>query len=552
VPSERTIVIDMSRLSHRTARRFVWAFLAIAAGLSVGHGSEVRAATTVHVSHVAAEGAYIDAGKNAGLAPGDTVTVLRNQKPIGKLVVKYAASSSSATEVIESSQSIKAGDVVVLPGWVQARLGAEASALNVAAAQPQRNNRRVSPPRTQNIVRGDLSFQFYGRQDQTGSGGSWIQPGLRTRLEVKNVGGMGATFMVRHRSRFYRRSAPVSIGQSADEWSHRVFEFALVSDARRYGSQWGVGRVQVSDVRGMGYLDGGFYTRLWNSRFRTGVALGSSPDPRTSGFRFSRKKAGLFAAYEFGAFTSNRLVLSGALSTEYQGSIVSRDFLYAQAIFTRGAAFSFYQSAEFDINRQWRYDQTGQRFNMSNVYTMVTANIGPKFGMDVSYDSRRNYRYAEVQAIPDSLFDTDVHRGWRAGVRISPWSRLFFRANAGIRLHESDSVESRFVSFSARLTRFPTARQSVWLNMSIVEAGLTTGYRPMVSYRFPVSRGFFLQVAGAAQVYKSATTSISNYYVEASTSKSLSRRYFFSGSIRQYLDEYLRSTELYAELGVNL
>jgi hypothetical protein len=180
---------------------------------------------------------------------------------------------------------------------------------------------------------------------------------------------------------------------------------------------------------------------------------------------------------------------------------------------------------------------------------MLTAHLGRTFGLDVSYDSRQNYRYADTRDIPDSLFDSDVHRGWRAGVHVSPWARLFLRADGGIRLRETDSVESRFLSFSARVNRFPWPRHSLWMSLSIVEAGLTTGYRPVLSYRFPVARGFFLNASGGVYVYESATVTTSNYYLEAATTKSLGTRYFLSGSLRQYLDDQLRSSELYFELG---
>lgn len=520
------------------------------AGTSAHAQSTAGTARTARISYVAAEGVYLDAGAAMGIRTGDTLAVVRAGKTIAHVVIGYTSSNSAASLVMEPNVTIKAGDEVLVPASVAAR--AVPAVVAVSPTSVPVDTEAPKPPRTRNIFEGDISLQFYGRKDQTGSDASWIQPGLRTHLEMHRLNGWPVSLVFRHRTRYYVRSSPISGSQSAEEWSHRLFEFALVSSARPGGSQWGVGRVLVNDVRGMGYIDGGFFMQHMSSRFRAGVALGTTPDAVTSGVEFGNKKAGLFAAYEIGGAAAHRLVLSGALSTEYEGSIVSRDFLYLQAVYTQKGRFSFYQSAEVDYNRDWRYEETGDRLSLSNLYTMLTANFGRAVGVDVSYDSRQNYRYAETRDIPDSLFDDDKHRGWRAGVRLAPWSKLFVRADAGIRLHESDSVESRFLTLSTRINRFPWQRHSIWLTLSIVEAGLTTGYRPVLSYRFPVARGFFLQASGGVYVYESNTVTTTNYYVEASTSKSLGTRYFLSGSARQYLDEQLKSTELYLELGLRI
>ncbi len=538
----------MQAILHRWSRgaAALLAALAWPIGESTGLQAAPAEKQTARISYVAAEGVYIDAGSAIGLSSGDTLAVIRAGQTVAHVVIGQTASKSAAATVVEPGVQLKSGDQVLVPATVTARVQPTSPAPAVVTpggAEPGR------PPRTRNIFEGDISFQFYGRSDLTESEASWIQPGLRTHLEMHNINGWNTHLLFRHRTRYYHRTSPPASGQAPEEWSNRIFEFALVSGSREGGSQWGIGRVLVNDVRGMGYIDGGFFLYNLNRRFRTGVALGATPDPQTSKFDSESRKAGLFAAYEFGEPAAHRLVLSGALSTQYEGGTVSRDFLYVQGVYNYGSRFSFYQSAEVDYNRDWRYEETGENFSLSNLYSMFTANLGRAFGLDVSYDSRQNYRYADTRDIPDSLFDSDTHRGWRAGMRISPWTRLYLRADGGIRLRESDSVESRFVSFSARLNRFPWSRHSIWMSLSIVDAGLTTGYRPVLSYRFPVARGFFLSASGGVYTYTSATVTTTNYYVEAATTKSLGTRYFLSGSFRQYLDEQLKSSELYFELG---
>ena len=514
--------------------------------VQVVHGQEPR--PTSEITYVSSEGVYIAAGREHGLMPGDTLVVHRGRDSVGAIIVRHAASRSAAAQPVADATTFKAGDRVTLPPPSPGR--ATVADTTPVHATPAPLVLKDAPDRQR--IRGDVAFQFYGRQDLTGSGGTWIQPALRTRFTVERVLGSNTALHVRHRSRLYHRSEPVAAGKPQDEWNHRVFELALVGGSTNGRTGWGIGRVIASDVRGMGYLDGGYVVRQVGRGYRVGLAAGTVADPITSGVRLNRRKAGFFVAWETGQNRSHRFNISTALSTEYDGGTVSRDFLYLQAIYAFGTHLSWYGSTEIDLNRGWRYEQADERLTMSNAYTMLTWNISRTAGLDLAYDARRNVRLYDTREIPDSLFDQTLHRGWRGAVRWSPFAHVLLRGTGGLRLSESGVTESRYATLSARWSRFPGPRQSMWLTMSVVESGFTTGYRPMLSYRFPATRRLYVTLSGAAQIYRSSLSSTSNYYLEAVTARPVGRRFFLSATWRQYLDSQLKSAEIFGELSVRI
>ncbi len=378
------------------------------------------------------------------------------------------------------------------------------------------------------------------------------QPGVKTKLSVENIGGGNLAFKLRHRTRLYHRSRTLSIGQDANEWIHQIYELGLFHENEASKTEWAIGRVLSPYVRGVGYVDGGYLAHQIHSNFKIGFAGGAAPDMVSSEPNFDRRKFGLFGAFETGTYQTQRLAFTAAVSTEYDETTVSRDFLYFQGTYSKYQLLSLYQSVEIDFNRDWRYDQTGERFTFTNYYANANVNITKNASIFLSYDARKNIRYFETMDTPDSLFNDDYHQGIRAGFNLRLMDRINFRGNAGIRFRDGLPDDNKFASATVRIARFPLPRHSMTLMMSIVETQFTTGYRPMMSYRFPVSRRVALNLTGSGYIYKTGSRTTSYYYADASTYYSFARRYYLSATYRQYFDTRLKSIELRTELGIRL
>ncbi|MEW6411738.1 MAG: hypothetical protein AB1483_04595 [Candidatus Zixiibacteriota bacterium] len=505
------------------------------------------------VTYISAEGVYLDGGLSSGFDVDDTVAFIRDKKTIAIGFVTKVAEYAAATEVAHQTCPVQVGDIAARISDVP-RLTLTSTAAFVEPARaphPEATSTINQKPGPPPHLRGSISFENYYHNDLTDTDYDRTQPGVKTKLEIENITG-DVSFKMRHRTRLYHRSKAYSIGQDTDEWIHQVYELGFFHEVEGSKAEWAIGRVLSPYVRGIGYVDGGYLAHQIHRNFKIGLAGGTAPDMVSSEPNFDRRKFGLFAAFETGAYQTRRLAFTAAVSTEYDRSTVSRDFLYFQATFSKYQLLSLYQSVEIDFNRDWRYDKTGDRFTFTNYYANATINITKDASVFFSYDARKNIRYFETMDTPDSLFNDDYHQGIRAGLNLRFTDRISFRGNAGIRFRDGLPEDNRFVSATLRLSRFPLPKHSMTLMMSIVETQFTTGYRPMITYRLPISRRLAFNITGSSYIYKTGSKTTSYYYADASTYYSFARRYYLAGTFRQYFDSRLKSVELRTELGIRL
>lgn len=503
------------------------------------------------ITYISAEAIYINAGTNSGIQVGDSLVIRRGKKTIGVVIIKHVSSQSSAGELAGKESTVKVGDSVILASGRTLPPSNKAAVSDRAAASSKKSRSSRSESGV-NKLRGSIVFQNHFHKDMTGSGLTWQRPGLQTRIAIANLGGSGVTFQMRHRSRLYHRSRAISIGQSRNEWTHQLYEFSFLSEDETSGETWGAGRILAPDVRGMGYIDGGYFSKRVSPHYRVGIAAGTVPDIQTSGYDFDRRKVGFFGSYESGTYEKQHISVSGAFSAEYELNNLSREFLYLQSVYTRASKLTVYQSVEVDYNRSWRFARTGDRFTFTNYYGTLNYTISSNARLNFSYDARKNILRFEQRNLADSLFDNTTHQGVKAGFSIRLKKRFSIRGNAGIRFRQGLASNNKFYSFGIRAAQFPRRRHSISLNISIIESAFTTGYRPALTYRFPVTRRILLNLSGSAYIYKTGNNTIRNFFLEASSSYSFARRYYLSGGLRQFIDKHLQSTELYTELGVRL
>ena len=495
------------------------------------------------LTYVSTEGVYVNAGSEIGLRLGDTLEVRRDGKIIAKVIISNLSTRSAAAVILEQAAAPRAGDrLFALSIGVP-----QTEKPKVVDSKPVREAPRVD--RSASRVRGDVALSNYSHHDLSGSDLSWSRPGISTRLTVEDIGDAGLTFDFRHRTRLYHRSREIRIGEGTDEWSHQVYELALRHDREGVTAEWGIGRIIAPYVRGVGFIDGGYYARSLGGHYKIGLAAGTSPSAENSGVDLGRRKLGLFVAYEAGQYNASRLGLSAALSTEYDQSTVSRDFLYLQGTFSHYRRLTTYHSVEVDWNRGWRFEHADSRFKLTNYFGSATFTLHQDASVFVSYDTRRNIRYFENRNIPDSLFDSSVNKGIRAGFSLRFSNRISVRATGGIRMRDDFFDDAKNGSVSVRVSRFPARRHALSAYFSYVKTQFTTGYRPMLIYRFPVMPRLPVTVTAAAQLYTTAAYSTENYYTDVVGSYTFRGGLYINGSYRQYFDGELESVEVFTELG---
>ncbi len=533
--------------------------LAAARGDAFGQS---RRLVRARVKYISAEAVYVDAGREDGLAIGDTLKVVRRRRLVALLVVEHLASRSAACRVLRRGGRIRVGDVVLFRGTIsgrpppagrskqgqkspekQAELGPGGSRRPVA----RRTVRRPSA----NRISGDFALQTYWQRDMQGGGLSTLEPSLSGRLVVRNLGGTGMMLRLRHRSRLYHRSRSAGSAIPNNEWTHRLFEIALLFDSEHSPVEFGIGRVLSPHIRGIGYIDGAHFAVKVRRNLSIGVAAGTEPTGDSGSFGLAQKKYGAFLTYRAGAYDSRRLSSTLALSGSYDSGHVSREFIYIQNDYWLARRLSLYQSVEIDINRKWRRAAQGQRFTFSNLYVTANLTLTRFAALNLSFDARRNVRTYETFDTPDSLFDSTVRRGVNAGLSLRLPAHMTMRSNGGVRFGNGGRRNTVFASFSYDLRQFPGPGHAVSVRLSYFDSQFTRGYRPVLSYRFPVARRLSVNLSGGGYLYRTGDHTTSTYYGEVRFYYPLTRRVYSSWNVRRYFGN-LRSLRMFADIGLTL
>ena len=525
-------------------------FFALLVGISCATASQVLGQQQqAEIKYISKEAVYIDAGKNQGLAVGDTLRLYRANKLIAFILVKSAASSSAACTVLRAAEKPQIGDVVKLPSKAVTARPAPTPGQRQKAREAQRRTQTASS--NTNRIRGYLSAQSYWQQDGSGTTFSSVQPSLSGRLKIQNIAGSGIEFRMRQRSRLYERTASQLYPDGESEWQHRIFEMSLVYSASDVPWEFGAGRVYSPHIRGIGLIDGVHIARQIDQNVRIGFAAGKDPDPQTAAFDANRSKFGAFVAFESGSYDRQKLATTIAYAGSHDGGMINREFIYLQNNYWRSRRFSIYQSIEIDLNRDWRKQAAGKSVTFSNFYLTAHMTINNSVSANLSVDARKNPYTLSTINTPDSLFDDATRKGVSGGVSVTPAQNMRTGANVSLRFPENGLHPIISSNFYYQIRQFPLRGHAIAFRLSFLRTEFTNAYRPMLDYRLPLQRRLNVSFNTGAYLYDTPGMMTSSYYFGLRADYSFFRHYFLAASYRQYLDKRNQSKQIFVDLGLN-
>lgn len=495
------------------------------------------------INYISADAVYVNVGSGAGLEIGAHVKVVRGGKEIAVLTVVHVSSHSASCRVVSQTDAPRVGDAVFFE--IQQPVEKAPPPEPATPVEKPRVDRRGS-----DRVRGSLALQNVWQRDLSGSELSSYQPSVATRLTVDDVFGTGGTLRVRHRTRLYHRSQPLSTEQDTNEWTHRLSEFGVYFGDPRESSAFGLGRVLNPYIRGLGYMDGAYASIKIRPHISVGVAGGMDPSIEDSSAQPDRQKYGAFVAYERGSLATRRLATTLAFSGSYNDGTINREFGYIQNTLSLARRLSVYHSVEVDVNRGWRKSAEGNRLTFSNTFLTANLAVTSAISVDASYDARRNIRDFHTIDSPDSLFDDVLSTGYGGGVSISLPRHVRIRARGGVRYRE-DNQSNRHGSVSIHAGRLPIRGHSMSARLSVSETPYVTGYRPTFTYRFPIKRRTRIAASLGGYIYEQGSVTTRSTFGQLDVHHTLGRRYYVAGNLRRIAGDSLDSVQLFTEVGLS-
>lgn len=388
------------------------------------------------IKYLSAENVYVDAGKADGIRVGDSLLVKRGNESIAALCVTYTAEHSAACQVMTQQSELQVGDTVK-----PIRLHEEAE-LNTAAesrtrTQPRPRTRSAQKASDQLKIRGSASANWYHFSDVSTSRYTFNQPGFRLNLRLADVLAKNYNFQLVTRGRYSMRTTRVSSRMPEKEWRNRIYRVSFSYEDESAMINYKIGRIISSTFSGVGYIDGLQLQQNVSENFRYGVFAGTQPQWQYSTVQTALQKYGAYVNFSSGDFNSGRYEGTVAVAGEYHGATVSREFLYVQNNYNT-SRFNIYQSADVDLNRDWRKERAGETVSMTNLYVYSNYQLTSDFSLGLSYDNRKNYYTYEIRSLADSLFDDAMRQGFRGNIRLKLPGRIHLFGNVGLRTVDSD------------------------------------------------------------------------------------------------------------------
>jgi len=467
------------------ARVLLIGAVALAAGAAAGH-----ARGQVQVSYRAADVIYLDAGRADGLAVGEHLTTGG-----ADLVVTHVARNSAACRVVNEILPVRSGDSAQARLWRPA-LGLPSPGPILPASlphsvpggaplidplQPRFPGREPgSSSLHQARIDGYLTFDW---EVFNGSGRSRDFERRVTRLDLRARGLGGDAHEVR-----FRMS-----GQSyASSHRDRIYEASFIRRLEGSPFNFSLGRLPGGPRIGYGPLDGSLFEFSLQPGLAMGGFYGSASEFASLAFDDSNRRYGIFIDYlnpDPLAARSVDLRMSG-IREEMSGQ-ASRDYLsFESRLGARDGRWSFHQSAELDLNTDWRYEMSGRHLQLSNFSLRLARRFDEGRRFSISYDRFQLYRTGDTRWLSDEYFDDRPRHALRASFSLGKFRGWRMSLGAGVRSRDDDPNRSYSLTARARSVELTPWRLTLSADLLLFSNPMSDGYttrfravRPLKNHR---------------------------------------------------------------------
>jgi len=521
--------------------------------------------TRFGIKYVAEGAVYLNAGRAAGLAEGQKLTVRRNdpQHPEGRAIAEIevvsVASSSAACQIRTSTEAVQIGDEAQLSAddaevLRKARAVEEsrkyAQVIMFTEGDTLEQEARASVPRPRspeiNRVRGRIGFEYSAIRDseiyrQTSS------LGLILRIDATRILGTYWNLSGYYRGRLSRQSD--SSQETLSDLIQRTYHLHLTYN--NPGSHWvaGFGRLYLPWATSLGTMDGGYFGRRLGRRFTLGLFGGSSPDPTSWRYDRDRQLIGSFVNLEGGSFEAFRYSATvGAASGRIRWR-PDREFGFLESNFLYKRYLSVYYNAEADIlHSADPAQQSGPALSRS----FLTVRVQPhrRVSFDINHNYFRDVPTFDARLVGTGLVDRLLFHGLNAGVRLELPYGINPYASFGRSGKTGDTRNSWNQMFGIAVSDIIRTKIRADLRYSKFDSAFGHGRYRSISLTRPFGEGLRFEVQAGQQDFNSPLTAQNNaWWVNSNADWIFSGRYFFGGGFTLYNSPGQGYKQWYLNLG---
>ena len=410
--------------------------------------------TAFHVRYVAGNSAYVDAGRNAGLAEGmrlvatpppSATSEAARQQPAGELTAELkivaVAENSAVCEVVSTTRELAIGDTFKLSEQDSSALVIKRTlsstriypaVVSFTEGDPMDEDVRDETPRPPspevNRASGRIGFEYNGIYSGGQSASSSSQLGLVFRGDITRIGGTYWNLSGYWRGNLQSQGGgtPATLQTLMDRTYHLSLTY------QNPNSNWvaGFGRMFLPWASSLDTIDGGYFGRKLNAHTIAGVFAGSTPDPTSWNYDPNRRIAGAFMSFDEGTFDAIHTMTTLGAGVSTLGWTLQSPFVFAENTVSYKNVFSIYDAFRFDSPRTVA-PQKPVSAGLSQAFISARWQARHRVGLDLNYNYFRDVPTYDPQLVGTGLLDKYLFQGLSGGVRVEGPKRLTFYTEIG-------------------------------------------------------------------------------------------------------------------------
>ena len=439
--------------------------------------------TLAHVTYLAGDLVYVDAGRDQGLAEGMRLPVERAGLRIALLEVRHLASRRASCSVVEANEPPQMGDAVRIPRIT----GQPVKEHSAGKPEPQPSGAADESPGGGGLaawgVRGRLGARFLTVNDRAGAGAGFSQPALDMRLVGNRLNGGPVSLQVDARARRTYRTR--TNGDTDNDGRTRVYRLSASYQAPDSPLLITLGRQVSQDLASVSLFDG-VLGEFAPGRWGLGVFAGTQPEASSWGFSTDIVETGAFARYRNASGAVLRWTVNLGAVASRQGGVLNREYVFLRGQMMSPRFFG-YLAQELDLNRDWKGAAGEPLLTATSTYASLRYRLAKAVELDGGYDNRRNVRLYRDRDTPETEFDDSYRRGVRLGLTLRPGDRVSLSLG-GRTTGGGSSGDTQSATVTGRILRLTPLTLDLTSRHTRYTGPLAEGWLHVVSAGAPLGR----------------------------------------------------------------
>lgn len=329
--------------------------------------------TLFHVKFVQQDAAYIDAGRNEGIAEGMKLLVvaagpngdsLNNTSAgavIAELTVVGIAETSAVTEIHAAQRNVVPGDIAYLSDTDLQALVQQQSLSSTrkypavisftddddALDQEARIHDVPRPPLPSvNRMEGRIGFDYFGTHSLDASQANGRDLGVVLRANFTRIGGTYWNFQGYYNGTIDSTSAASQA--TLQQLINRTYQLGLTFD--NPSGHWvaGFGRLYLPWASSLDTIDGGYVGGRIRPGITMGIFAGSTPDPTSWNYSPNRQISGTFVNFTGGSFDAFHYSSTSGVGISLLSWKIDRPFVFLENSLSYRRSFSVFSAVQAD------------------------------------------------------------------------------------------------------------------------------------------------------------------------------------------------------------